>query len=106
VVPLPLGLASGADNGVNRSAAEPTVRIRFPPPRPRDPEETEYLNAIGKLDNLLLAVLTGVGRIRLDIADRSVDDREPLLGTPWWIGRSIHPKITPALLAAAVLHRP
>ena len=43
--------------------------------------KAECLNAICKLKNLLLAMLTGVSRIRRHFVDRSVDDFEALLAT-------------------------
>ena len=44
--------------------------------------KAECLDAIGELTNLVFAVLTGVSRIQLQLAGRSIDDFEALL-TPF-----------------------
>jgi hypothetical protein len=52
--------------------------------------KAECLNAIGELKNLLLAVLTGVSRVRRHLVDRAVDDLEALLATFTAIRRFTH----------------
>src|SRR5438105_7380045 len=54
--------------------------------------KAECLNAIGELEKLLLAVLTGISRIRLDLTNVSVDDVEPLLAASTPITSLIHKK--------------
>jgi len=63
--------------------------------------KAECLNAIGELEKLLLAVLTGISRIRLDLTNVSVDDVEPLLAASTPITSLIHKQI-PEIGDAAV----
>jgi hypothetical protein len=52
--------------------------------------KAECLDAIGELTNLGVAVLTGVSRIRLQFAGRSIDDFEALLAPFTPIRRFTH----------------
>jgi hypothetical protein len=70
-----------AQQQVNRRLAAGDIQLSID--QDRD-VKAECVNAIGELANLLLVVLTGVSRIRLQIVDRSVDNFEALVTKLWY----------------------